>query len=243
MQDLRKPIEIFCSYAHADEPWRQQLDIHLSLMHRQGLISTWYNRQITAGTEWAQAIDTHLNSASVILLLISPDFFASDYCYGIEMQRALEQQRAGRARVIPILLRSVDRQGAAFAHLKELPTNAEPITTWNNQDEAFTDVATGIRQVIEDLTLCDAILAKLGVGESKDPNTVPAIINCLQIEPDPTTRYWLAYALGLIGGELALNALLDAKAREGNPFAQKGIEAGLDRFTTKERLTYRYTRR
>ena len=80
MQSSHKPIEIFCSYAHEDEHWRQQLDTHLSLMHRQGLILDWHDRQITAGTEWVQAIDAHLNSASMILLLISPDFIASDYC-------------------------------------------------------------------------------------------------------------------------------------------------------------------
>jgi len=121
-------------------------------MHRQGLIATWYDRQITAGTQWAQAIDTHLNSASVILLLISPDFFASDYCYGIEMIQALERHKANEARVIPILLRPVDWEGAPFVHLQALPTNAKPVTTWSNQDEAFADVATGIRRAIRDLT-------------------------------------------------------------------------------------------
>ena len=112
MSGSHQPIEIFCCYAHADEQWRRQLDIHLNLMHRQELICTWYDRQVIPGADRAQAIDTHLNSASVILLLISPDFFASDYCYGIEMKRALERHQAGEARVIPILLRPVDWKGA-----------------------------------------------------------------------------------------------------------------------------------
>ncbi|HEY4035927.1 MAG TPA: toll/interleukin-1 receptor domain-containing protein [Ktedonobacteraceae bacterium] len=156
MLGSQKPIELFCASAHPDERWRQQLDIHLSLMHRQGLIATWYDRQITAGTEWAQAIDVHLNSASVILLLISPDFFASDYCYGIEMKRALQRHQTNEARVIPILLRPVDWKGAPFAHLQALPTNTKPITTWNNQDEAFADVAAGIRRAVEDLASSSA---------------------------------------------------------------------------------------
>ena len=158
MQGSQKPIEIFCSYAHADERWRQQLDIHLKLLHRQGLISIWYDRQIVPGAEWAQAIDTHLNDASVILLLISPDFFASDYCYGIEMERALQRHQTNEARVIPILLRPVDWKGAPFAHLQALPTNTKPITTWSNRDEAFTDVATGIRRAITDLAQFSATL-------------------------------------------------------------------------------------
>jgi len=158
MRGSQKPIEIFCSYAHADERWRQQLDIHLKLLHRPGLISVWYDRQIAPGAEWAQAIDTHLNKASVILLLISPDFFASDYCYGIEMERALQRHRANEARVIPILLRPVDWKRAPFAYLQALPTNAKPITTWSNRDEAFTDVATGIRRAINDRAQLSASL-------------------------------------------------------------------------------------
>ena len=149
-------IEVFCSYAHADERWRQELDAHLSPLKRQGLISTWYDRHIIPGTNWADAIDLHLESASVILLLISPNFFASDYCYGIEMKRALERHKANKARMIPILLRPVHWQGAPFEQLQILPTNAQPITTWSNQDEAFADVVAGIRRAIEDLFLLPA---------------------------------------------------------------------------------------
>lgn len=151
MPDPQQPIEIFCSYANKDELLLKNLETHLSMLKRQGLIVTWHHRQITAGTDWTQAIDTHLNSASVILLLISPDFLASDYCYGTEMMRALERHQANEARVIPILLRPVDWHGAPFAHLRALPTNAKPVTTWSDRDQAFVDVATGIRRAIGDL--------------------------------------------------------------------------------------------
>ena len=147
------PIEIFCSYAHEDEPLQQELKKHLSALQRQGRISLWHDRLIAPGTDWAQAIDHHLNSASVILLLISSDFLASDYCYGIEMQYALARQQAGEARVIPILLRPADWAGTPFAYLQVLPTDAKPITSWSNRDEAFADVAAGIRRAIEDLSL------------------------------------------------------------------------------------------
>src|SRR6266568_6990036 len=111
------PVEIFCSYAHEDEAWRQKLETHLSLLRRQGLISLWHDRLIAPGTNWAKALDTHLETASVILLLVSADFFASDYCYGIEMKRALERQEVGEARVIPILVRPVEWNSAPFAYL------------------------------------------------------------------------------------------------------------------------------
>src|SRR5579863_1867747 len=146
------PVEVFYSYAHEDEALRAELEKHLSLLRRQGVISGWHDRQIIPGTDWAQAIDGHLESAAVILLLVSADFLASDYCYGIEMQRALERQQAHEAVVIPILLRPVDWHGAPFAHLQALPTDAKPITTWRNLDEAFADVATGIRRAVEELS-------------------------------------------------------------------------------------------
>ncbi len=146
------PVEVFYSYAHEDEALRNEFEKHLSLLRRQGLIADWHDRHILPGNDWSQAIDEHLERASVILLLISADFLASDYCYGLEMQRALERHQAKEARVIPILLRPVDWNNAPFAHLQALPTGAKPITTWSNQDEAFMNVAAGIRRVIEDLS-------------------------------------------------------------------------------------------
>lgn len=152
MPDAQSPVEVFCSYAHADERWRKKLDTHLSMLKRQGLISTWSDRQIVAGTDWRQDLDTHLNRASMILLLISPDFLASDFCYSVEMKRALERHQAGKARVVPILVRPVDWKGSPFVHLQALPTEAKPVSTWSNKDTAFADVAAGIRRAIEDLS-------------------------------------------------------------------------------------------
>src|SRR5579859_8196979 len=95
MPEARTPVEVFCSYADADEAWLCKLEIHLALLKRQGLISLWHRRLLVAGTDWAKVIDTHLETASVILLFVSADFFALDYCYGVEMQRALARQEAG----------------------------------------------------------------------------------------------------------------------------------------------------
>ena len=150
------PVEVFYSYAHEDEGFRSTLENHLSLLRRLGVINAWHDRHIVPGTDWAQAIDEHLERASIILLLVSADFLASDYCYGKEMTRALERHEAHEARVIPILLRPVDCKGAPFAHLQALPTNAKAITSWGNQDEAFADVAAGIRRAVEDLSSLQA---------------------------------------------------------------------------------------
>ncbi|MFB2897870.1 toll/interleukin-1 receptor domain-containing protein [Aerosakkonemataceae cyanobacterium BLCC-F50] len=141
-------IEVFFSYSHRDEALRDELAKHLSIMRRQGIIDAWYDRAISAGSEWAGEIDAHLNSAQIILLLISADFLASDYCYDIELKRAMERHEAGEACVIPIILKPVDWHGASFGKLQALPKNAQPITTWSDRDEAFLNVAQGIRKVV-----------------------------------------------------------------------------------------------
>jgi hypothetical protein len=145
------PLEVFYSYAHEDEELRNELDTSLALLRRRGLIVGWHDRRISAGGEWAAEIDTHVRSADIILLLISADFLASDYCWGVEMRVALERHANREAIVIPIILRPADWSGAPFAGLNALPRDARAVTSWANRDEALTDIARGIREVIERL--------------------------------------------------------------------------------------------
>lgn len=98
-------ILVFFSYSHKDHNLREQLAAHLSSLRRSGKIAAWHDRQITAGKEWEQEIRHYLDSAQIILLLVSADFMASDYCYEIEMDVAIKRHEAGTARVIPIILR------------------------------------------------------------------------------------------------------------------------------------------
>lgn len=114
-------------------------------MTRQGVISSWHDRKILAGEERDRQINENLNTADIILLLISSDFIASNYCWEIEVTTAIERHNAGEACVIPIILRRVDWSETPFAKLQSLPKNAEPITSWTNRDDAFANVAQGIR--------------------------------------------------------------------------------------------------
>lgn len=148
---MSEAIKIFFSYSHKDEDLRDELVTHLSMLKRQGVIVAWHDREISAGTEWKNAIDQHLESARVVLLLISANFLDSNYCYDIEMKRAMERHESGEARVIPIILKPVDWREAPFSKLQALPKNVKPITTWENRDEAFLNVAQSIRRVVQEL--------------------------------------------------------------------------------------------
>src|SRR5215470_4813869 len=108
MAEQIRAVEVFYCYAHKDQALRDELEKHLAPLKRLGQITGWYDHQIQAGTEWEREIALHLSTASIFLLVVSPDFINSDYCYSIEMQQALKRHEAGEARVIPIIVRAVE---------------------------------------------------------------------------------------------------------------------------------------
>jgi DNA-binding CsgD family transcriptional regulator len=150
--NTHEPIEIFFSYSREDKPLRDDLEIHLSSLKRQGVISSWHDRQIVPGSEWTEEIDRHMKTADIILLLISSDFVASKYCYEVELPNAIARHEAGEAFVMPILLRPVAGwENLPFAKLQVFPSGGRPITQWSNENEAFVDVVMGIRMMVESL--------------------------------------------------------------------------------------------
>ncbi len=148
---IAMPIKVFYSYSHEDERYRKKLEKQLSILQREGTIVGWHDRQIEAGTEWEEQILKQLESAHIILLLISSSFIASDYCYDKEMTRALERHENGDAVVIPVIVRPVDWETAPFSKLPVLPKDGKAITKWRPQDDGFLDVARGIRKAAESL--------------------------------------------------------------------------------------------
>lgn len=140
---------VFFSYCHADEALRDQLEKQLSMLKRQGVIETWHDRRINAGQEIDAAIDEHINTDEIILLLVSPDFIASDYCYNVEMGRAMERHEAKQAIVIPVILRACDWHHAPFGKLLGTPLDGKPVTQWPDRDEAFLQVAKEVRKAAD----------------------------------------------------------------------------------------------
>jgi hypothetical protein len=145
------PLKLFVSYSHRDELLRDRLADHLAALEREGLIAEWHDRRIGAGEDWAGMIDHNLSTADVILLLVSPSFIASHYCYDLELRHALARAAAGEARVIPIILRPVDWSSLPFGKLQALPKDGKPVTNWSNRDQAFLNIAQGIRSAVNDL--------------------------------------------------------------------------------------------
>lgn len=129
--------KFFFCYAHEDEALLIRLKSHLKLLELQGFNETWYDREIRTGADWEKEVSRRLNTAQIILLLVSPDFMNSEYCDGVELKRALERHQWGEAQVIPVIGRAVYWRGL-FGHLQALPTSANPITdpAWHDQDRS-----------------------------------------------------------------------------------------------------------
>jgi len=144
-------VSVFVSYSHKDESLWDQMQTHLSMLKRQGVIDIWHDRRIKAGDEIDNEISAALEEAQVILLLVSSDFLDSDYCYNREMARALERHEANSARVIPVILRPCDWHGTPFAKIRATPTDGKPVTKWPDIDDAFLSITRDIKGALTQL--------------------------------------------------------------------------------------------
>lgn len=136
-------IEVFISYSKQDKELRDGLLAHMRPLEREGII-TWHDRQILPGTEWDEEIKARLNAADIILLLISADFLATDYCTQVEIPEALRRHEAGEATVMPVILRSCGWKYTPLAKIQAYPEKAKPVVSWTYIDEAYTNVVDGV---------------------------------------------------------------------------------------------------
>jgi hypothetical protein len=202
-------LKLFYSYSTKDEELRDELEAHLSLLRRQGIVEEWHFRNIVAGRNFEDDIDKNLETADVVLLLVSADFLHSEYCWNREMKRALERQSLGEARVIPIIVRPCDWSDAPFAKLEALPRDGKPVTKWENRDEAWTDVAKGLKASIEEFINHSPASIDVGATTSElsaaidhmelfsitsklTPDSVVALITCVAMEDPSQVREAIA---------------------------------------------------
>jgi formylglycine-generating enzyme required for sulfatase activity len=169
----KNPVSVFFSYSHRDEELRNELETHLALLKHEGVIEAWHDRKIPLGSEWAEEISENLNTADIILLLVSPDFLASPYCHDVEVVRAMERNEAGSARVIPVILRPCDWRRVPFGKLQALPKGALPVRKWPDRDDAFLDIAEGIRTAAEDMAA--ARTARNDAKTDRSPSPEPPV--------------------------------------------------------------------
>lgn len=150
-----RTIEVFYSWSLAkeDEELRKKLDGQLGILQNKGLIKYWHVGKVNPGEDTELEIMKHLNSAQIILLLLSNEFMVGDAPhYEIEMKRAMERYKSGEVSMIPVLLRpTFGWEDEPFGKLQPLPTDNKAVTLWGNQDEAFNHIAAYIQAAVEKL--------------------------------------------------------------------------------------------
>lgn len=147
-----KPIvKVFWCYAPENRRLRDDLEQHLSALKYAGHIQMWHDREILPGALWEQESEMRLETADLVLLLVSAHFLGSTVCWEKHMKRALQRWALGKVSIIPILASPVDCQGTLISHLEMLPTGGKAITDWSDRQKACADVATGIRKAVNAL--------------------------------------------------------------------------------------------
>ncbi len=141
-----RPPRIFISYSHEDDEFRRRLEESLASLKRTGAVEPWTDLLIKPGQSVAKEIENALSQADIMLLLVSPSFMASDYCQQIELSGALQRPEL---LVVPIIIRPTDWEGSPFGGLSALPRNGKPVASWQDPDEAWLDIAKGIRKLVE----------------------------------------------------------------------------------------------
>jgi hypothetical protein len=223
LKELRgddKPVRAFISYSHKDDRFRVELETHLKLLQRERLLDVWTDRRIPPGSEWNGQIDNNLRDSDLILLLVSPDFVASDYCYDREMSAALERHEVGLARVIPIIVRDVDWHSAPFGKLQALPSDGKVIGRGNKsaRDRMWRQVAEEIRR----------LLTSERPPRPKPPEPAPLAYRILP--PRADTERWKSEILWV-------DSRHQDRMFERQDFAKLGVTFALAQFT-KEALDF-----
>lgn len=149
--DPTAPARLFISYSHKDETFLNDLEESLAVLKRSGAIEIWHDRRIVAGAPISTEIEQEIQRADIMVLLISPSFIASDYCYGKEMRMALKRNQEGDLRVVPVIIRPTDWQSSPIRDLSALPRDGKAISTWANPGEAWLDVAKEFRRLVKDV--------------------------------------------------------------------------------------------
>ncbi len=224
---MNKPVKIFYSYSHLDLKYLERIKKNLAVLRRNSIIEDWGDRDINAGEEWKKAIDIKLEQADIVLLLISANFLASDYCYEYEMKRAMINHKLNISKVIPIILTDSDYRNAPFAILEVLPEKGYAIDDrnhWKNSNYAYANIVRGIRKVIENSAINEFLFVNnntmvelLELTESKElkkyaVDRIKLKINeLLHLDEsyDYTHVYWFCITLAKIGGKSVKQIISD----------------------------------
>ena len=149
---VMKVPEVFISYAHEDEQFKEEIDEMMEGMKRRDVIKTWQDRLIEPGEDWYEAIQTAMNDADIALLLVSKHFIKSRFINDEEIPKLLKRRESEGMKVIPIIVRPcLWTSEPLLAKLQALPKNGTPVIRFTEEngdrDQVWTDIAEAIEKI------------------------------------------------------------------------------------------------
>ncbi|HEY0426312.1 MAG TPA: toll/interleukin-1 receptor domain-containing protein [Pyrinomonadaceae bacterium] len=174
---------VFYSYSHKDAELRDRLGTYLKPLVQQNKISEWHDRKIEPGADWNKEIADGLDTAQMILFLVSADFLASDYCFSVEVDKAMSRLKRGEVKIVPILLKPCLWEESRFSELQIIPRDAKAISSWTSMDDALLDVAREISK-----------LTKESPPEAAEPSSEPSAAHKFDASLDLVRRQVRSYA-------------------------------------------------
>jgi len=229
-------LKIFCSYSHKDAHLRDELVKHLETLRRQRFIEIWHDRRIVPGDKWRQEINSNLDQADVVLLLVSPDFLASKYCYEKELKTALRLAKAGRTRILPIILRPCDWRESPIGQFQALPSDGKPISSWHSRDEIWATIAAELRSLASKPS---ASSLRPAPRSSTSRRTGSKGSSHLLIEKNPPFSELLRTELKSRSEKF--NITSDYFEETNKPFNRDSYRAGIDRFLADSKAKWLLT--
>jgi hypothetical protein len=227
-------VKLFCSYSHLDEKWRRKLSNSLAALRRSGDIEEWYDGMIDPGSDWDSRIRDELENADIVALIVSDNFIASDFCWGMELQRALELHAQGRTTVIPVVVSPCQWERTPLQHIEALPKPLKPIALWRPQDAGWKSVADGVARVVKQLAQRPAVAISAAAVSRRSstlddkPSKSPATrAMSAAAAAGSRSRSRLTRIVYDCGGELTLPGKV-ARTEGGLPVGDDAVDATYD---------------
>ncbi len=149
MTEAKKPVEVFISYSHHDRKYLEKLRTHLAGLERSGRVHCWWDGALEPGKAWEPQLVEALRRADVVLLLLTANFVASDYCIDEELRLAREREKQGQIDLLPVLVESFDIGSHWLGQLQAVTVNGKSIAQSRLGSAAWESVAKQIRLKIE----------------------------------------------------------------------------------------------
>ncbi|HXI01438.1 MAG TPA: toll/interleukin-1 receptor domain-containing protein [Sphingobacteriaceae bacterium] len=141
-------MKAFISYSHADKAMLDKLEIHLTNLKREKLLSSWTDQELVAGTSLDKEILDNLTSSDLFVAMLSPEYIASYYCYEKEFNHAFRMFKDGEITIVPIIVEPCEWLATPFKEFKALPTDGKPVADWQNINTAFLNITQEFRKLL-----------------------------------------------------------------------------------------------